>query len=155
MNCYKFEKDVHTFFATNGHNDNNITLIAQNPARIDVVIREMCNGFLLVKKVQIPGIIWWAYAHLMNQILKGKYGTVNPSMSRPLFFVIYNYLTEKDMASRKPEAAYSAVRVWFNEAVAQAYNTHYFRTKGNAIYEGETWASVLKIPQLPQHPTKN
>jgi len=138
----KFEKDTHTFFATNGHNDNEITLIAQNPARIDVVIREMCNGFFLVKKITWPFVIWTIYARLANLIRKEKY---NPARPNPLMFIVYNFLTEKDMASRNPEAAYSTQRLWFNHDTARAYDTHYWKTDDDKPYEGKTWQEKLEL----------
>lgn len=142
----KFEKDTHTFFATNGHNDNEITLIAQNPARIDVVIREMCNGFFLVRKISWPYIVWTIYARLVNLVRKKK---LNPSRPNPLVFIIYNFLTEKDMASRNPEAAYSTQRLWFNRETAEAYDTHFWKTEDDKPYEGKTWQERLDLKTDP------
>ena len=70
-----FSPDEHTFFATNGHNNVDIVLIAQNPARVDVVIREMCNIYFFVRKVSLPFV------------------------SRPLCFRVLGFLDELSMSS--------------------------------------------------------
>ena len=121
----KFSVAVHTFFATNGHAGNNICLIAQNPNRIDVVIREMCNEFVFVKK-----LMW-------------------PIINRPLYFMAYTYLTEKEMVSRTADNAFYTARYWFNAEIANAYDTHYFRDNSRPIYQGITWQVKLKIEDLP------
>ena len=69
-----FSADEHTFFATNGHNNVDVVLIAQNPARVDVVIREMTNIYYFVRKFQLP------------------------FMSRPLWFRVLGFLDEESMA---------------------------------------------------------
>ncbi len=115
-----FTTDEHTFFATNGHNNIDVVLIAQNPARVDVVIREMCNIFFFVRKISIPGI------------------------SRPLGFRVLGFLDEESMVSRSKDAAYSSEYVLFRRRVADAYDTHYFRRDAEP-YRGVTWASRLGV----------
>lgn len=49
-----FSKNEHLFFSLNGHNQNDIWLIAHSPQRVDVVIREMVDMFYFVTKYSIP-----------------------------------------------------------------------------------------------------
>jgi len=114
-----FTTDEHTFFATNGHNNVDIVLIAQNPARVDVVIREMTNVYYFVRKFQLP------------------------FMSHPLWFRVLGFLDETSMAGRDPKLAYSSELVLFRRYVARAYDTHYFR-KDMEDYKGITWREKLE-----------
>lgn len=113
-----FSADEHTFFATNGHNNVDVVLIAQNPARVDVVIREMTNIYYFVRKFQLP------------------------FMSRPLWFRVLGFLDEESMVSRNPKMAYSSEFVPFRLSVANAYDTHYFR-KDCDEYQGITWLDKM------------
>lgn len=114
-----FSGDEHTFFATNGHNNLDIVLIAQNPARVDVVIREMTNIYFFVRKLSLPFV------------------------SRPLAFRVLGFLDELSMSSRDPKMAYSSELVWFRKYVAQAYDTHYFR-KDSQEHIGITWKEHIE-----------
>lgn len=114
-----FSGDEHTFFATNGHNNLDIVLIAQNPARVDVVIREMTNIYFFVRKLSLPFV------------------------SRPLAFRVLGFLDELSMSSRDPKMAYSSELVWFRKYVAQAYDTHYFR-KSSQEHTGITWKEHIE-----------
>ncbi|WP_406656156.1 zonular occludens toxin domain-containing protein [Methanolobus sp. ZRKC2] len=100
-----FSDDEHLFFSTNGHNGNDINLIAQNPARIDLIIREMTDTFFYIKKMEIPLV------------------------GRPLWFTLDAYLSEDDFKRRHmdKEALYNRTRKIFKAKVANAYNTHHFR----------------------------
>jgi len=140
----KFESTgAHTFFATCGHNNNDINLIVQAPARIVLAAREICTGYLLVRKTAWPWPLWFVLATLNNLI--PNRAKLPPNSPRPLYFTIYNFLTEKDMASMKPDAAWSIRRVWFNERTASAYNTHYFRNEEEAPLNGKPWAEELGL----------
>jgi hypothetical protein len=101
----KFSKDKHTFFATNRHNELDIYVIAQHPARIEVIIREMTNIFYFVTK--------WR----------------NPITQKPLWFDVAGYLSEEDFKLRrlKTDMRFSLNHYWFRDTVANAYDTHYFR----------------------------
>ena len=136
----KFSVDLHTFFATNGHNDLNIILLAQNPARIDLIIREMCSSFHYIKKTAVPYWLWRPYAKIKN--LLG--GDVDPNRPRPLFFTQYVYLTEKDMAAVNGETAWQVNRLWFDHKVASSYDTHYYRNQGE-IYQGVSWLTKFTM----------
>ena len=118
-NFKSFTEDEHTFFATNGHNNLDIVLIAQNPARVDVVIREMTNVYYFVRKFELP------------------------FLSHPLWFRVLGFLDETSMASRDPKQAYSSELVFFRRSVASAYDTHYFR-RGVSDYQGITWREKLE-----------
>jgi len=101
----KFSKDKHTFFATNRHNELDIYVLAQHPARIEVIIREMTNIFYFVTK--------W----------------INPVTQNPLWFTVEGYLSEEDFKIRrlKTDMRFSKNRILFRSKVANSYDTHYFR----------------------------
>jgi len=145
----KFQIDTHSFFATNGHNDIDIYLIAQNPARIDLIIREMCSGFIYVKKTAVPYFVWVVYCEIMNRIWKKN---LDPSRPRPLYFTQYTYLTEKQMSAMKPDDAWQIRRLWFDEKAASAYDTHYYRS-GKKPFEGDSWLSQMNVPEIVDMPT--
>ncbi len=100
-----FSDQEHLFFSTKGHNGNDINLVVQNPARLDLVIREMTDTFFYVKKIEIP-LIW-----------------------RPLLFVLDAYLCEDDFKRRHmdKDALYNLSYKLFRPKVSKAYDTHYFR----------------------------
>lgn len=52
-----FTKDEHTMFATSRHNDNDFFIIAQNYARIELIIREI-SLFWHVQPIKIPFLGW-------------------------------------------------------------------------------------------------
>lgn len=119
-----FSPEEHTFFATNGHNANDIVVIAQNPARVDVVIREMCNVFFHVRKHQ-PFF-----------------------MKRPLYFTVEGFTSEEDFAKRysSDDFVYSRERILFRSRTARAYDTHYFRNEsGDVNYV--SWGEKIAIPE--------
>ena len=111
-----FDKETHTFFATNGHNNNDIYLIAQNPARLDLIIREMTNVFIHVRKHSFP----WSTA--------------------PLWFTVEGFLTQEDFALRhsSPEAVYTRRQLYPSKQVKKAYDTHYYRN-GDNDFKYSTW----------------
>jgi len=98
-----FNVDIHTFFATNGHDMNDIYLITQHPNRIDVIIREMTNIFYHVKKIGI-----------------GK---------RALLFFIRGYLSEEDFIRRKSDkgATYSRKFLIASKYVKNSYDYRFFK----------------------------
>jgi len=115
-----FNKDMHTFFATNGHNDIDVHLIAQNPARIDVIIREITNYYHFVKKVNFP------------------------LLSRPLYFLNMVYLLEEDMLTRSKERTHYMERYFFQKHYAEAYDTHYYRNYDDKVFEPQTWLEKIE-----------
>jgi hypothetical protein len=114
-----FDKDKHLFFSTNGHNDLDIYLIAQNPARIDTVIREMCNYFIFVAKNCFP----WS--------------------NEPLWFTVEYYLSIEDFQKRKSDEdkTWSRIRIGKSKDVMASYDTHWYRNE-NAEPNAETWAEI-------------
>lgn len=114
-----FSIDQHTFFATNGHNDIDIHLITQNPARIDLIIREIVNFYHWVNKVELP----WG---------------------RPLYFRDYVYLLEADMISRSKERTFMINRYLFRKIYAEAYDTLYYRKQGEKPYEPTPWLEAIE-----------
>lgn len=122
-----FSDDEHLFFSTNGHNGNDINLIAQNPARIDLIIREMTDTFFFVKKTEIPII------------------------NRPLWFTLDAYLTEQDFAMRlmTKDSMYNRTRIRFKKRVAKAYDTHYFRKPSDQDPVFVNWSERVPLLDLP------
>ncbi len=118
-----FTDDEHLFFSTNGHNGDDIVLIAQHPNRIDLVIREMTDIFYLIRKVEIP---------LIN---------------RPLWFRLDGYLTMDDYKERHmhKDALYRTDRTRFSKRVGNAYDTHYFRKPADYEPEIINWADKLGV----------
>jgi len=101
----KFDTDKHTFFATNGHNNNDIYVIAQNPARVDLIIREMTNVFIFVRKACFIG------------------------SDKPLWFRVEGFLSIEDFAQRyhNPNAVYTSMFLLPKRYIKKAYDTHYYR----------------------------
>lgn len=120
-----FSVDEHTWFATNGHLNNDIYIIAQNPSRVDVVIREMCNEFIFVDKFH-P---WWI-----------------PFLNRPLWFRVLIYL-DFDEFKMRMQPYYSQIQL-FKQKYADAYDTHYYRTEEHGLHE--TWKEYLLINKLKE-----
>lgn len=118
-----FDADTHVFFATNGHNHNDIYLIAQSPARLDKIVREMTNVFYYVKKHTFP----WS--------------------SNPLWFTVEGYLTEEDFVARRsnPDAVWTKEQLTLKKDVARAYDTHYYRSQKQE-HKPQTWAEKLLNP---------
>lgn len=118
-----FTDDEHLFFSTNGHNGNDIVLIAQHPNRIDLIIREMVDLFYLVRKLEIPII------------------------NRPLWFRLDAYLTMEDYKERymNKDALYRRERVPFSKYIGNAYDTHFFRKEETHEPLIINWADKLGI----------
>ena len=113
---FKFTKAEHTFFATNGHDNNDIYLIAHGIGRVDSVIREMVDTFFFIKKYGIPFV------------------------ERPLFFNIEGYIDLIDIAQRhRRNTVYSSFWLRFSKDVAESYNTHFFRKPDNPEVDFITW----------------
>lgn len=116
---HNFSKKEHAFFATNGHDNNDIIVIAHGINRIDSVIREMVDTFFFVKKYGIPFV------------------------ERPLFFNIEGYIDLIDISQRyRRNTVYSSFWMRFNKDVAESYNTHYFRKAENPDIEFITWEQM-------------
>lgn len=115
-----FDKDKHTFFATNGHQNNDIYIIAQNASRVDVILREMTNELYFVRKFSIP------------------------FTTRPLWFIVdvYHDLNEMGKLTPSPFAVTKKKLVIFKKNVARAYDTHFFR-KNEPSFTAKTWLEVL------------
>lgn len=115
-NYKNFTKDMQAFFAMNGHNNNDIYIIAQNASRVDVIIREMCNELYYIRKICIP------------------------LTDRPILFIAYIYHDLDEMSRMTPDP-YLAVKkkyIIFRKRFATAYDTHYFRSTKPPITP-ETW----------------
>lgn len=107
-----FGIDHHTFFATNRHNLNDIWVMAQGYKRVNVVIREMANYYVYMRKKSVPFFI---------PFIGGM----------PLVFVAEYYLEESDFSNRHVAPKSAEFKKYFffftNMATNTAYDTHYFR----------------------------
>ena len=113
---YEFSKREHTFFATNGHDNNDIVLIAHGINRLDSVIREMVDTYFFVK----------------------KYGL--PFSDKPILFNIEGYIDLQDIAQRyRRNTVYSSFWLRFSKEVGKAYDTHFFRKPDNPNIEFISW----------------
>lgn len=111
----EFSVEDHTYFATNRHNEVDLFICVQNPARIDKVIREI-SQFILVKK---RNFLWWI-----------------------LGFRLEYYEFEEDLAGgrgRREEGFYRKEFIRFSKDVARAYDTHYYGKKDEKPFVGEVW----------------
>lgn len=118
---WNFSKDMHTFFATNRHNNLDIYVIAQNPARLDRIIREMSNIFYNVTK--------W----------------INPITGNPLWFSVQGYSDISDMGIEKirgnKNLRISHERIFFKKDISQAYDTHFYR-KESILRNDKKWNEI-------------
>lgn len=127
---YKFTKKEHTFFATNGHDNNDIVLIAHGINRVDSVIREMVDTYFFVKKYGIP--------------FKDK----------PIVFNIEGYIDLIDIAQRhRRNTAHSSFWLRFDKKIAKAYDTHFFRKPDNPDIEFISWEK-LNDDMIEEHDKK-
>lgn len=112
-----FTKEVHQFFATNGHDDNHIYLIAQHYNRVDLIVREMANYLIRVNKYSFP---------LTDIVL----------MFRALWYVGEEGIKEKKV---------NHTDLFFpSKEVKRAYDTRYFKHESKDR-DYETWESVYNV----------
>lgn len=114
-----FSREVHTFFATNRHNGLDIILIAQNPARIDLVLREITSEFVFMKKHCIP----------LTDI--------------PVIFTASGYLDELSLANRHVGESDTLEFILFSKKTGQSYDTHFY-SNDEKPFEGVTWLSLVE-----------
>ena len=57
-----FTKTVHEFFSLHRHLGNRIYLVTQHPARLDIVIREISEDFIMLSSVKFLGVPLWVTA---------------------------------------------------------------------------------------------
>jgi hypothetical protein len=125
----KFSTDEHTFFATNGHNNNDIVFIVHGVNRLDPVIREMADSYYFIKKFQLP------------------------FMNRPLYFKIEVFVDEIAIAQRySGHSRHGVIYQRFKKRVAQAYNTHFFR---EIVDPDQTYLSWLDMKNLDENNIKD
>lgn len=110
-----FTTEEHTYFATNRHNNLEIYLIAQNPARLDVAIREI-SQFILMKKYSIFGFIIGFKAE---------------------FFEFLEDLSQRKKGAK--DAHYHQEFCLFRKYIANAYDTHFWGKKNSEPFIGEPW----------------
>lgn len=131
FNCHeKLPIEEHTFFATSGHNNNDIYIIAQNYSRINIAIRELANYFIYVYKFSNPFSV------------QSKTGR---RQLTPLFFTVETYIREEDFKMRNinPKVIWERKRVLFNKNVAKSYDTQYYKLDEKEI-NPQLWITILK-----------
>lgn len=126
-NWKTFTIEDHKWFATNGHNLNDVWIVVQNPARVDTVIREMANYFIYMQKTYAffrMGFLWFT----------AKY-----------------YIRESDinMSRKGMDLSYFKDRLTMRSDVMQAYDTHFFRNPAPEK-KYETWTEKYNIPLAPE-----
>lgn len=120
----KFSTEEHTFFATNGHNNNDIIFIVHGINRLDPVIREMADSYFFVKNLTLP------------------------FMKRPLYFKIEVFVDEIAIAQRySGHSRHGVIYQRFKMRVAKAYNTHFFREIKDPNISYLTWTDLHNISQ--------
>lgn len=124
-NYKNFSTDLQAFFAMNRHNGNDIYIIAQNAARVDIIIREMVNELYFIQKHCIP------------------------FTNRPLWFTswVYQDLNQMSKMTPDPLAYEKKKRFLFKKRVASAYDTLQYRTKSEPIVP-VTWSEILSTQSL-------
>jgi len=130
VNCHnKMTDNQHDFWATSGHNNVDIYVIAQNYRRINIVIREL-STFIIISKFSNP------FSLLSKEGRK---------QLTPFIFSISTYLSESDYMFKtiRKDALYDKKRVLFNTSIANAYNTQQYRREEKKI-EIETWLQKMK-----------
>lgn len=98
-----FSARMHEFFSLHRHNGVSIYLGTQHPARLDVIIRELCDYYVAVSNISIIG--------------------------RPLWFASRYYDVDPCTwpAGPRPRPHHTR-RYFFRYRVAAAYNTHQLRS---------------------------
>lgn len=127
-----FDIDQHTFFCTNGHNGLEIDLIFQAIARCEIIIREIVDEFHIVKKFSIP---WF------RPNPERKYEKI-------IWFLDTVYQQGKVLGSPelKPELSLYTARTLFSMTVANAYDTHFYRTGAQIKFQPVSWETKLNLP---------
>lgn len=110
-----FDEDTQVFFSQQRHNGNDLVMLSPNPARINIIIREMANLIIQVK----------SHLNLWRH---------------PLFFTANHYMCIEDFNSRlvNIETVHGKELYFFRKKVANAYDTHQFRGEG-VEYIPELW----------------
>jgi len=120
-NFKDFKVNSHLFFATNRHDENYFYLIAQHPNRLDVIIRELANYILYVKKLS-P---FWSHT--------------------PLLFTIYGYLNDMSDSLSDENIEFKTYCIP-KSYVKKAYDTHYYKHQENEVTY-KTWLEDMNEKQ--------
>ena len=118
-----FTKDDALWFSTCAQHEISFYYITQHENRIDTIINDCANLFIVVEKVELP------------------------VLEIPLYFDLTYWNDEQEMKNSlyHPELVpYDTERYWFNKDVAGAYDTHWFAHDKRPIFEGETWIDHYK-----------
>lgn len=130
---HKMTDDQHSFFATTGHDNNLVYLIAQHYNRLELIMRENANYWIFVRKTNNP---------LSRVVKEGEAG--REGELKPLFFNAEYYLSEDDFKFRRiHKTEYKIERIWFNKRVAMAYDTKKFR-KPSKPFKPVSWLELEK-----------
>ena len=124
-----FSVDEHTFYGTTGHNGIDVFFITQAIPRIEVIIRELTAKFHLIKKFAIP---WF------RPDPRGYYEKV-------IWFTDEVYLQDAKTAGTPGAEVYTKSRIMFDKHTSKAYDTKYYRKKGELSFTPQLWTEKLNI----------
>ena len=124
-----FTVDEHTFYGTVGHNGIDVYFITQAIPRIEVIIRELVGKFHHISKTSIPWI---------KPDPRGFYEKV-------LWFLDETSLQDNSKPGTPSKEIYTKSHTLFNKTVAAAYDTKYYRSKGQISFIPELWTTKLNI----------
>jgi len=113
-----FTKDDALWFSTCAQHEISFYYITQHENRIDTIINDCANLFIVVEKLELP------------------------VLNVPLYFDLtyWNDETEMKNSPFHPELEpFDTERYWFSKDVAGAYDTHWFAHDHRPLFDGETW----------------
>jgi hypothetical protein len=122
-----FTVDEHTFYGTVGHNGIDVYFITQAIPRIEVIIRELVGKFHHIQKTSIP----WFKADP-----RGFY-------ERVLWFVDEVALQDNKTPGTPSIEVYTKSHIFFDKKTAKAYDTKYYRSKGEISFKPQLWSEKL------------
>lgn len=140
---YYWSRDFKSFtqadkdwWSTTGHNEVTIYVLTQELARIDVIITDKATMIWDIEKIQVPileipicfRVTQWPSKEAYQAGIKGM-------MAKPPIAIKYYF---------------------FNQSIADMYDTHYFRSNFGKPYIGIRWDEKLKSegkPMKPPYPT--
>jgi hypothetical protein len=127
-NWKSFSVDEHTFYSTTGHNGIDVFFITQAVPRVEIIIRELVAKFHMIQKTSIP---WF------RPDPRGFY-------EKALWFCDTVFLQDAKTAGTPGTEVYSRSHILFNRATSAAYDTKYYRKKGDLSFTPQLWSDKLK-----------
>lgn len=132
-----FDQKDKDWWSTTGHNEVTVYVLTQELARIDCIITDKATMIWDIEKVQIPILEIPLYFRVTQWASKEAYtAAFRGMMAKPPIAVKFYF---------------------FNQSIADMYDTHYFRANFGDPYIGMTWDEYEKKqgrPIKPPYPTK-